>query len=323
MQWESKNSYRHPFKADVADNAILRKEMLANPKLEQEANNSIAQLKNKRIYKASELLFMRDKLLFRDLDFATDYRVLSLNDPFSNGRTSYFHKSIGGYNGAKLRKYQELISFYLLPEYTKILDLLENNPTNDKIDSLLRTGTPVLNMLNTKYIIYNTSIKPITDPYRFGNAWFVSKVKVVPNADEEILSLKNVDKNTAIIKAKYKDQIPPELKIDTSAKIDLISNKPNHLIYKTTSQYDQIAVFSEIYYPAGWNAYIDGKKTAYFEANYVLRALDIPKGKHTIEFKFEPSTYYLGRKISYAGSGLIFVFITIVILYDIIKRNRE
>ena len=314
-QWESKENYRFPFKADVADNAVLRSEMHENPTLREEINTSLARIENEKHRNSEEAQFLRDKIAFRDLNFATDYRVLSLADPFSNARTSYFHKSIGGYHGAKLKKYQELIDFYLFPEYAGIINVLKSKPSDT------RNGIPVLSMLNTKYIIYNTSAQPIANPYHFGNAWFVDKIEIVPDADEEILALKNIDKHTAIVKGKYKDQIPSDLKADTTAKIELVSYKPNHLKYQSVSQYYQVAVFSEIYYPAGWNAYIDGKKAVYFEANYALRAMRIPKGKHMVEFRFEPDTYYRGRKISYAGSGLIFIFIISMIYFD--RRKKK
>ncbi|UCH13153.1 MAG: YfhO family protein, partial [Bacteroidales bacterium] len=123
-------------------------------------------------------------------------------------------------------------------------------------------------------------------------------------------------KNTVVLNEKYKNKIAGDIAHDSTASIQLKSYKPNHLIYESSSQYDQFAVFSEIFFEDGWNAYIDGKKTEYFRANYVLRSMNIPGGRHTVEFKFEPESYYLGRKISRAGSALIIIFVLGIILYE-------
>jgi hypothetical protein len=248
--------------------------------------------------------------------------VLELPNPFINARTSYYHKSIGGYHGAKLKKYQELIDFHITNEYVNIINAINTKPIDNDINETLRNNTPVLNMLNTKYIIFNSAAPPIINKYHFGNAWFVHKIKIMEDADEEILSLKAIDKNTALLRKIYKDKVPGEIQYDSAATIILLSYKPDHLVYETSARYYQFAVFSEIYYPAGWNAYIDGQKVDYYKANYALRSMNVPKGKHTIEFKFEPNSYYISRKISYAGSGLILIFLISLIVGTAYTRRR-
>lgn len=320
-QWVTVYEYYNPFQAEITDMEILKYETENKPALRQKIDEEINQLKIDRNLKPSERQIEQEKVMFRELNFATNYRVFSLLDPFDNSRTSYYHKSIGGYHGAKLKRYQEIINFYLREEYQNIVNVINNKPTNEDIQALLRNDIPVLNMLNTKYIIYNLAAPPIVNRYHYGNVWFVDSIKYVENADQEILALDSIDKTTAILHEKYKSQIPQNLTYDSSATIQLISYKPNHLTYETTAQSEQLAVFSEIYYEDGWNAYLDGEKTEYFKANYALRAMNIPEGKHVLEFKFEPETYYLGRKISYAGSGLIIFFVLGCGFYEF--RNKR
>ncbi|OFX26548.1 MAG: hypothetical protein A2041_13300 [Bacteroidetes bacterium GWA2_31_9b] len=323
IDWVKSFNYQNPYQASIADKEILNHEISLAPSLKQNIENEVSLLNNKKGLKSKDFTIEKEKIQFRELNFSTNYRVFSLLNPFSNSRTSYYHKSIGGYHGAKLKVYQELISFYISNEYTEIIKVLNTSPDNDKIYELLKYNIPILNMLNTKYIIYNLSAPPIVNPYHYGNAWFVQNIKIVENADEEVIALKSIDKNTAIIQKKYSRNIIDNIKVDSSASINLISYKPNHLIYETFAQHDQFAVFSEIYYNAGWNAYLDGKIVDYFKANYVLRAMNVPSGKHLIEFKFEPKSYYLGRKISNVGSGLIIIFILSVIFWEYRKRKQE
>jgi hypothetical protein len=229
-----------------------------------------------------------DELIMKDKD--PNFRVFNqtVGNPFSDASTSYFHKSLGGYHGAKLRRYQELI---------------ENH--------LSKGNMNVYNMLNTKYFI-------VPDPQggapqmqinmqAMGNAWFVNDARVVNNADEEINALNDfIPAETAIYDKRFEDQVKGHLITkDTLATIALTSYKPNHLTYKSQAGSEQLAVFSEIYYDKGWNAYIDGKLSPHFRANYVLRAMIVPGGNHTIEFKFEPKVYAIGEKISYASSILL------------------
>jgi hypothetical protein len=199
---------------------------------------------------------------------------------------------------------------------------LKKNPSGEEIEDLLKNKIPVISMLNTKYIIFNPSSLPITNKYHFGNSWFVDHIKFVANADEEILSLADVNKRTAIVNETCKNEISEAIEYDSAATITLESYKPNHLVYKSRAKADQLAVFSEIFYEDGWNAYLDGIKTEYLRANYLLRAMNVPSGEHIIEFKFEPESYYSSRKLSFAGSGLIIVFILGILIYEL-RRKRQ
>jgi hypothetical protein len=217
-----------------------------------------------------------------------DYRVLNIAvNTFNDASTSYHHKSVGGYHAAKLRRYQELIE-----------------------NQISKGNMAVLDMLNTKYIIQkgpNGFPAPAQNPGACGNAWFVDKVQIVKNADEELKSLDKFDPlQTAFVDQKFSDELKGYTDgKDTAAKIELKTYEPNDLNYEYTSAKQQVAVFSEIYYQPGWVATVDGKEAPIFRANYVLRAMLLPAGSHKVEMKFEPKSYYTGEKISLASSALI------------------
>ncbi|OQX76258.1 MAG: hypothetical protein B6D64_10210 [Bacteroidetes bacterium 4484_276] len=240
-----------------------------------------------------------DQFILKDKD--PDFRVLNLTvDPFADASTSYFHKSIGGYHGAKLRRYQELYDHQL------------KNKMN----------MAVLNMLNTKYIIQPDNNKqPTVMPniQACGNAWFVKDIKWVKNADEELAALSDFDpEKIAVIDEQFKPDLEGFTPTnDSTALIKLISYAPNHLKYQVNTHNDQLAVFSEIYYPKGWNAYVDGKLAPHIRVDYVLRAMVIPAGKHLVEFKFEPKAYYIGEKISLASSLLVLLLVLGYFVYEI------
>ncbi|MCK4562280.1 MAG: YfhO family protein, partial [Flavobacteriaceae bacterium] len=209
------------------------------------------------------------------------YRVMNfMVNPMNDGSTSFFHNSVGGYHAAKPRRYQELYDF----------QIAKNN-----ID--------VLNMLNTKYIIFpdeNNLANVQFNEEANGNAWFVEKVKFVNSANEEIKALDSLNtKLTAIVNIEFETEIQNfEFQKDTLAKIALVNYKANALIYESNSTTNQLVVFSEMYYKNGWNAYVDGVLTPHFRTNYVLRAMIIPKGKHKIEFKFEPQVIKTGNTVA-------------------------
>ena len=233
-----------------------------------------------------------DQQILRDTD--PNFRVYNQSvSTFNDASTSYFHKSIGGYHGAKLKRYQELI---------------ENHIVKGNMD--------VLNMLNTKYFI-NQKGEVQQNPEALGNAWFINTVNIVANADDEIAALDGFNPaNTAIVDTRFRHQIINELN-NINANITLVDYKPNYLKYNSTSTLDGIAIFSEIYYNKGWNAYIDGELVSYFRANYVLRGMQIPKGNHIIEFKFQPSIYIIGEKISLASSIILLLLLAFVSFKEI------
>jgi len=231
-----------------------------------------------------------DELILRDQSL--DYRVLDLAEPtFSSAYASYFHKSIGGYHAAKLKRYQEVI------------DKQFNNAINED----------VLDMLNTKYVITASqdgqSQKMVNRSTACGNAWFITNILYVKDANQEMTAINSFDpKKEAIVSEEFKPLInEKKLGTTTNASISLTNYHPDHLTYEYTAPNDVIAVFAEIWYTKGWNAYVDGIKIPYFRANYILRAAQLPGGNHKLEFKFEPTSYYTGENISLAASILLVI----------------
>lgn len=221
----------------------------------------------------------------------THYRVFDITT--GNTRPNYFHNSLNGYHAAKMRRYNELFDFHIV-----------------------KNNMEVLNMLNTKYIIAEEKGQPfpfVNDDAN-GNAWFVSKVKTVANADEEIKALDSVNTKEEVIFGKPKlvkmKSLPESFEKDSLASIQLVEYKPNYLKYDSKNANDGFAVFSENYYGKGWQAYIDGKEVIHYRVNYVLRGMEIPAGAHTIEFKFEPQVIETGSAIA-LGSSILFGMLVI------------
>ncbi len=250
--------------------------------------------------------------------------VSTFND---NSPTSYFHHSIGGYHGAKLRRYQELIdsavsrdimSFEASVRNAKSIEELQNAFTG-----VFRT-TNSLNMLNTRYAIVVPEAPPLINPYALGNAWFAENPIFVENAEKEISAINSFDPSSeAIVDVRFKDLIPgsryPGMASDT---IWLSSYKANELIYRYSTGNERLTVFSEIYYPEGWKSFIDGKEVAHFRTNYVLRGMIVPAGEHEIRFSFNPESYITGNKISLASSVLLILLILGYITAGIVKWSK-
>ena len=233
-----------------------------------------------------------DQQILRDSD--PNFRVFNQSvSTFNDASTSYFHKSIGGYHGAKLKRYQELI---------------ENH--------ISKGNMAVLNMLNTKYFITPKG-KVQQNPGAMGNAWFVNKINLVANADAEIIALDGFNPaNTAIVDIRFSNQMIIKLDND-QASISLIEYKPNYLKYNSTSTQNGMAIFSEIFYDKGWNAYLNGELKPHFRANYVLRGMQIPAGNHLVEFKFEPDSYFVSERIALASSILLLLLIVFVSIKEL------
>ncbi len=255
------------------------------------------------------------------LDKSLDYRVLNLSvDPFNDASTSFFHKSLGGYHGAKMERYQELISSQLHPEIRNLLTQKTEQGMYSKLQSCV-----ALNMLNTKYII-DTQQKPIANPGALGNAWPVGHIKWADNADAEIAALGGLNPSSeAVVDKRYQPALEGFIaRYDSTASIKLVSYEPNHLVYEYHSQIPQLIVFSEIFYDKGWNAYIDGELTPHICADYVLRAMAVPAGKHEIVFKFEPVSYARGEKIALASSiGIVLLILGVAAKGYLDYRKKE
>ncbi|KAA6308882.1 hypothetical protein EZS27_039530, partial [termite gut metagenome] len=218
-------------------------------------------------------------------DSSLNYRVLNLaSNTFNENNTSYWHKSIGGYHAAKLRRYQEVIDRHISREMQNVYR--EAGSLQESPDAVNPDAFRMLNMLNTKYFVFpadekGTATVPVKNPYAYGNAWFVGGVQYVNNADEEIGALSVIHPlQTAVIDIRFKDILRgiPNIPKDTAADVRLISYEPNRLVYETSSSTDGVAVFSEIYYP-GWEATVDGVPVDIVRANYILRAMNISSGK--------------------------------------------
>lgn len=245
-----------------------------------------------------------DKAILEDKDLS--YRVLTLNNPFNDTDVSYYHKSIGGYNAAKLRRYQELIDLDIAPEMQKIVTSLRNVTTLNEAEAIFTT-TPILNMLNMRYLIYNKDAEPIQNPHAYGNVWFVEEVKMVKDADEEMSTLQTIDpKHTALVDVRFKEMVGESSALtDSTATAELLSYKPDELKYTTQSAKDGVLLFSEVYYQPGWKAFLDGKEVEHFRANWILRGMKVPAGKHEIRFEFYPSTYWSLRWVGFITSILL------------------
>ena len=255
---------------------------------------------------------LKDKTYYRVLNLA----VSTFND---NSPTSYFHKSIGGYHGAKLKRYQELIDSSIFRDLSKFGAV---KSVDDFLPVFNNTGT--LNMLNTKYVIYDPASPAVVNPKSLGNAWFVEEPLLVENANSEISAVGSIDPaRQAVIDMRFKDQIKaPRYPVGDDDTIRLISYQPNELVYKYSADGEKLVVFSDIYYPAGWKCYIDNNESDYFRANYVLRGAIVPGGDHEIRFIFRPSSYYTGNKVSLASSIILILFAAVYFGLLLIKKSK-
>ncbi|HCC71039.1 MAG TPA: hypothetical protein DEQ09_07815, partial [Bacteroidales bacterium] len=260
-----------------------------------------------------------DNYILRDTSV---YRVLNLTvSTFNDGKTSYLHHSVGGYHGAKIRRYQDLIDHCMGIEISNFTNELSKLTSADQIEPLYKELN-ALNMLNTKYIIINPDSPPLVNSSALGNAWFVESYHLAQNPDKELEAVNAIDPaNEAVFNVKYQDRLS-RIKFDSTAQgnIDLVSYRANKLIYNYESPVPRLTVFSEIYYPAGWKAYIDGEPVDHFRANYILRAMIIPDGKHEIIFRFDPASYKTGNRVSLIGSILLYILIAASV-YFLIKRK--
>lgn len=268
-----------------------------------------------------------DKMILQDKD--PSYRVLNISvDTWQDASTSYFHKSIGGYHGAKLKRIQELYEQVMdsqIEQMRKELGAAFNaGPAADSLIQVALENKSTLNMMNAKYIIYNPDGGVIENKSACGGAWFVNEVKVVPNADAEITAVKTFNPHTtAIVDTRFSSQVGNyKGSADATATIKVVSHAPDKIVYESNAAAEKIAVFSEVYYPAGWKATIDGKETEFFCANYVQRGVKVPAGKHTIVFEFHPDSYYTGENMAMIGSILVFVFL-IGGVYLQIRANKK
>ncbi|HRG03361.1 MAG TPA: YfhO family protein [Paludibacteraceae bacterium] len=242
---------------------------------------------------------LQDKSQFRILDATVDI--------FNDATPSYFHKNIGGYHAAKLRRYQELINMQLTGEIGKLFGAFGSATTAESITPVF-DSLRVMNMLNMKYVIYNKQAPPLVNPYHNGNAWFVNNIRIAQDANEEMKLLGEIDtRHELVIDKSLASALPSKVTPDSTAKISLKSYAPNHLIYSVDTKTDQVAVFSEIYYDKGWKATIDGKEVPYTRVNYLLRAMPLKAGSYDVEFRFAPGSYSTGNLLALISSVLLII----------------
>lgn len=273
---------------------------------------------NKRYFKNESFKRARDNRFFSmtpaDQEILKDksyHRVYNPREFTSEARTSYFHHSIGGYHGAKLRRYQDFYDSCLFMQTQKFFTQAQQGNTD-------MTNFGAINMLNIKYIVLGTEQNSIiSNKNTNGNAWFVAEVVTVNSPAEELRQTCDINtKKTAVID-NSKFTVKNTSVGDSTGTIHLLEMKPNYLKYESASTTDGLAVFSEIYYPEGWVATIDGKESNILRANYILRALEIPAGKHSIEFTFKPRAYTIGNKITTASSWLVLIILLGSIFWSI------
>ena len=262
-----------------------------------------------------------DKMILADQSL--DYRVLNLaSNTFNENNTAYWHKSVGGYHAAKLRRYQEMIEEHISGEMSAMFKAVaEAEGEMEEVDA---SQFPVLNMLNTKYLIFplqGGQTLPLPNPHALGNAWFVKNVQYVNNANEEIEAIHGLDPSETAVVDKHFEAVVEPITSDSTATVRLVAYEPNRLKYEVNSNTGGTVVFSEIYYP-GWRSSIDGKEVPHGRANYILRAMNVPAGKHEVEFSFAPVSLHVTENIAYIALGLL-ALAAIVMAFLKIKAYRK
>lgn len=347
--YEDEEKSALPYLPQTADTYILEQEKGKVPNFDSEVRKLMDAMPEAPNYKALENVSTQRMLAeFGALNLNTDYRVFSFGNPFNETATSYFHKSLGGYHGAKLKRYQELIDFQImdamnqinaeisaeknvkLREYSKVQPIAQEQ-AQAVFDSIqineiaLSEKATVLNMLNTRYIILDRNQRAIRNTNANGNAWFVSSIQSVQNSNQEMNALKGLNsKTTAVVNtAEFKDRRFDGLngKFDSTATIKMTKYGTRVLTYTSKSSTDLAAIFSEIYYPQGWNCYVDGKSTPSFRANYVLRGAVIPAGQHTIEWRFEPKSFETSGVLGSIGSFSLLA--TCALIFGLTLKNAN
>ena len=261
-----------------------------------------------------------DKMILEDE--ALDYRVLNLaSNTFNENNTAYWHKSIGGYHAAKLRRYQEMIEEHISGEMNGLFQAVAD--AGGEMEQLNPLDFPVLNMLNTKYFIFplqGGQTVPLENPFALGNAWFVEEVQYVDNANEEIEAIHSFDPlQAAVVDKKFAEMVKP-MSSDSTATIELLAYEPNYLKYEVNSEKGGTVVFSEIYYP-GWQSTVDSEPVPHGRANYILRAMNVPAGKHVVEFRFDPKSLHVTETIAFVALGLL-ALLAVITIYSSVSFRR-
>lgn len=265
-----------------------------------------------------------DRQILRDKSECGNYRVLNFTPgAFSANETSYYHKSLGGYHPAKLRRYQEMIERYIQPEMGKAMSAVANAGGDmTKVDG--NAAYPVLNMLNAKYFIVplqGGQTVPLLNPYALGNAWFIDRLTYVDNANKEIDSVGKIDlRHEAVADKKFTEQLGTAVPQGSNSTVSITSYEPNELKYDVKSDKGGIIVFSEVYYP-GWTATVDGKSVEVGRVNYILRAIRVAPGSHKVVLTFRPTTINVTETIAYVGYALLLLTLVLLVVKEYRKRK--
>lgn len=257
-------------------------------------------------------------------DNTLDFRVVDISkNVFNDASTSYYHKSVGGYHGAKQRRYQDIISHYLDSEINDLRKGFSNAKTEYDVVKLL-DNTKVLNMLNTKYVIYHGDAQPLINRNAFGNAWLVDEVRWVDTPNEEIDAIADTDvKNIAIVNREFENDLINFKGNDSHGVIEMKSYKPNELVYEFESSADELVVFSEIWTSDGWKMTVDGKDHKILRADYMMRAALIPAGNHEIVMRYEPGVWKVGNAISFVTSLIILLALVAAVAFAFKQKKTE
>jgi len=265
---------------------------------------------------------LTDKEIIQDKG---EFRVLNLTvSTFNDASTSYHHQSIGGYSGVKMKRYQELIESSLTDDINSLITSLRTASSWEDAEGVMK-NLNALNMLNTRYIIIDPNAAPLLNRFAAGNVWLVDKVILVENADAELSAIKTSDPlREAVVDRRFSDMLPvTDTQGSETDTVFLESYEPNLLIYKANLASERVAVFSEIYYKYGWQAYIDDVPADHFRTDYVLRGMLLPAGSHTITFRFEPASYKTGNRVSLAGSVILLALLAIAAFQGFKTRRRD
>ena len=309
-----------PYEPDTCDRFIQRKEVASISNYAEQVSQLEEAMSSTSPYAGNDPKRIRAACEFGALQLNSNYRVL-LASPgvFNDASVAYFHKSIGGYHAAKLKRYQEMIDFHLSNEITRITEGIKTG-SPAVVDSVLGT-TPVLNMLNTKYVKYSGAAPPISnEKHALGNAWFVNEIQWATNADEEMQAISSINPaSTAVVHEEFKSALNTVTAVDSAATITLKNYATKKITFDVKTPTAAAVIFSEIYYPAGWVCRIDGNEVDAFRANYILRGVQVPAGEHTIEWSFEPKSYATGVTVNMAGSVTLVLLILLIFGAELFK----
>jgi len=329
-KYEAKSDGQIPYLPERSDLHILEKERMKIPSFAQQTARVKTALATNQTYGAVSDELLNLMAQFTVTQLRSNYRVFTFENPFNETVTSFFHKSVGGYHGAKVKRYQQMVDFYMqqemqkanstigalkmakLQEYAQVIDIPQEK-AKEVFDTISITGgqlsdsCQILNMLNTRYVVARRSDIPLYNPNANGNAWFVNEIEQVKSADDELLGLGRLNtKRQAIVDVSSNGlTLDKSYATDSTDRIEMTQYGTKEITYVANSAHKGFAVFSEIYYPEGWTCTIDGKEAKYCAVNYVLRGMEVPAGKHEIVWRFEPKSFSTGSTLSGIGSLLL------------------